>query len=402
MNQNYPIINWEKAAQRYKEDYIDGQNRCKRCNKPLSNPMDEYGWKCAEILGVNQHNPIAEHFFSNPRGLPAKPQMGILDNTTQNTYNKGVNNFISRQNDLREKEIALKRLFFPTKPVTSITERDMEKITKTILPVPLGKDKDGEFIYEEYDPRVFLPSVKKAAAAAEHIYGKIPLTVTPRRFETEQRFNERSAENKDSRITKIELPGKDNDYIPGWRLIDVWEGREGMKMGFYIEDGDDWLNPSEYFVVFKGSSGFFEKPMDWVNNAERHFTSKSADMWDAINCARGFSEYAGGKKITFIGHSKGGAEAAAAAVATNRDAILFNPADANLKDYGLDGSNYTGNMVQYVVESEVLAWTGIGPVSPARIPTIRTAIIKQQVYNKDTIKQMVGNHHMPAVIQGLK
>ncbi len=277
----------------------------------------------------------------------------------------------------------------------------MEKITESILPAPIGKDKNGEFVYEEFDPRFFLPSVRKAAAAAEHIYGKIPLSVSPRRFEVEQRFNERSAENKDSRITKIKLPGEEGKYEKCWRLIDVWEGRQGMKMGFYIKDGDDWLNPSEYFIVFKGSSSFLEKPMDWVNNAERHFTSKSADMWDAINCARGFSEYAGGKKITFIGHSKGGAEAAAAAVATNRDAILFNPANANLEDYGLDGNNYTGNMVQYVVENEVLAWTGIGPVSPARIPTIRTAIIQQQVYDEDIINQLVGNHHMFSVIQGL-
>ena len=47
-------------------------------------------------------------------------------------------------------------------------------------------------------------------------------------------------------------------------------------------------------------------------------------------------------EITFVGHSKGGAEAAANAVATNRNAILFNPAAVNLKGYGLSIANYTG------------------------------------------------------------
>ncbi len=31
----------------------DGQNRCRRCDRPLSNPADIYGWRCAEIVGAN-------------------------------------------------------------------------------------------------------------------------------------------------------------------------------------------------------------------------------------------------------------------------------------------------------------------------------------------------------------
>ncbi len=31
----------------------DGQNRCKRCNRPLSNPNDNYGWWCAKLMGLD-------------------------------------------------------------------------------------------------------------------------------------------------------------------------------------------------------------------------------------------------------------------------------------------------------------------------------------------------------------
>lgn len=58
--------------------------------------------------------------------------------------------------------------------------------------------------------------------------------------------------------------------------------------------------------------------------------------------------------ITFIGHSKGGAEAAANAIATNKNAILFNPATVALSEYNLNDENYIGNMTAYIVEGEIL------------------------------------------------
>lgn len=32
----------------------DGGNRCRRCDRPLSNPSDTYGWRCAEIVGLGE------------------------------------------------------------------------------------------------------------------------------------------------------------------------------------------------------------------------------------------------------------------------------------------------------------------------------------------------------------
>jgi hypothetical protein len=61
--------------------------------------------------------------------------------------------------------------------------------------------------------------------------------------------------------------------------------------------------------------------------------------------------------LTFVGHSKGGAEAAANAVATNRDAYVFNPAAVNLKAYGLNSRNYTASMTAFVVNGDPVALT---------------------------------------------
>lgn len=35
---------------------FEGQNRCRRCDRPLSDPNDIYGWRCAEIVGLHGDN----------------------------------------------------------------------------------------------------------------------------------------------------------------------------------------------------------------------------------------------------------------------------------------------------------------------------------------------------------
>jgi hypothetical protein len=32
-----------------------GKNRCLRCNRELKDPNARYGWRCAEILGVDEN-----------------------------------------------------------------------------------------------------------------------------------------------------------------------------------------------------------------------------------------------------------------------------------------------------------------------------------------------------------
>lgn len=49
-----------------KENKIyDGQNRCRRCDRPLSDPNDIYGWRCAEIVGLNNYDEIASMLDEN-------------------------------------------------------------------------------------------------------------------------------------------------------------------------------------------------------------------------------------------------------------------------------------------------------------------------------------------------
>lgn len=37
----------------------DGQNRCRRCDRPLKDPTANYGWWCAQIVGFDKYSEIA-------------------------------------------------------------------------------------------------------------------------------------------------------------------------------------------------------------------------------------------------------------------------------------------------------------------------------------------------------
>lgn len=78
-----------------------------------------------------------------------------------------------------------------------------------------------------------------------------------------------------------------------------------------------------------------------------------------------------GNELTFVGHSKGGAEAAGNALLTNKNAYLYNPAATNSSAYGLDVKSYTGadkhGMTAYIVKGEfvneyVNSWLSSGPI----------------------------------------
>ena len=77
-------------------------------------------------------------------------------------------------------------------------------------------------------------------------------------------------------------------------------------------------------------------------------------MINSIKYATYFVEKYSDSEITFVGHSKGGAEAAGNALATNKNAILFNPASINAYAYDLDVSKYTADMTAYIVKGEIL------------------------------------------------
>lgn len=40
----------QESVRVYMEKYLDGQNRCRRCNRPLNDPNQIYGWQCAQKI----------------------------------------------------------------------------------------------------------------------------------------------------------------------------------------------------------------------------------------------------------------------------------------------------------------------------------------------------------------
>ena len=185
------------------------------------------------------------------------------------------------------------------------------------------------------------PTPREAAYMAKHIYGA-----------TEDDINKK--------INNGEYLG-----LHSWRLESIIENKQGLKIGvYYYVDLDGVIsyaivNAGSTLDVFNDLDGVYN---DWINNNLTQPFGNSLDMKDSIAFAQEFVKEHSGCNITFIGHSKGGAEAAANAVATNRNAILFNPATVNLNAYGLDSSNYSANMIAYIVEGEVLSDI-FGPIS---------------------------------------
>ncbi len=50
----------------------DGQNRCRRCDRPLSNPNDMYGWRCAQIVGLDAYQKAMDSLDEEGRILYTK------------------------------------------------------------------------------------------------------------------------------------------------------------------------------------------------------------------------------------------------------------------------------------------------------------------------------------------
>ena len=202
---------------------------------------------------------------------------------------------------------------------------------------------------QRFAPNTLIPTALEATYMARHIYSA-----------TTQMYD------------------KDLDsFFNGWKLKEIYDpGAKdiGLKIGVYYRQVGDEISyclvyagtNMEIFDVFNSPSDYYEKNgfwgtlkdiadtiSDWKNNIQQPF-GNSKDQKQGINFAKKFLKEHPDSYITMVGHSKGGAEAAAAAVATNSDSILFNPASVSLDMYGLNVEDYSADMDVYVVEGEIL------------------------------------------------
>lgn len=215
------------------------------------------------------------------------------------------------------------------------------------------------------DPSGHIPSPLEAAYMAEAIY------------------------NVEEDINGAALEG-------GWILKDIFNGNEGLKIGVYTRIA--W-GVREYVLVNKGTTTLG----DWGNNIQQPFGA-STDMQESIEFAVGFVDTHAGIEVTMVGHSKGGAEAFANAIATNTNAITFNSAKASVLEYDLLSELvfYSANMRHYVVTGDLLTDTFGAPTLGEVIYLETQHPIVAKDGPKEWFNNAKANHSIESVINALR
>ena len=122
------------------------------------------------------------------------------------------------------------------------------------------------------------------------------------------------------------------------------------------------INPDnyevEYALAFAGT--YFECSNRGVASAMEDILQLggiSEDMNLAISVGTDLVEKYGSQEITMVGHSKGGAEAVGASLATGRNAKTYNPAKVNATKLGKKGNP---SIINFIVKGEILSQLDIG------------------------------------------
>ncbi|GIO42346.1 hypothetical protein [Paenibacillus apis] len=216
------------------------------------------------------------------------------------------------------------------------------------------------------DPSGYIPTVLEAARMAQHIYGA----------------------TEDDIQSQTRMDG-------GWTIIDIMTNDEGLKMGVYSRLKKD--GATEYSLVNKGTTTWG----DWGNNFQQPI-GFSTDMEDSIEKSIAFVNAHKDDEVTMVGHSKGGAEATANAVANNKNAITFNTALVHLYAYGLSKGDYTATMTHYVVEGEILNYIFTAPSIGKTVYLPQQHKIKWWHASLYITNQRIKNHSMNSVINALE
>lgn len=200
-----------------------------------------------------------------------------------------------------------------------------------------------------------------------------------------------------AKIAEHVYEGQVGEKVAGWTMNSLYTdgSNPGYKAGLYSKTTD---GVTEYVMA---NAGTYFEPLtargrgSISEDGEQPFGG-SEHMELSIARAKEVSEQVGKAELTFVGHSKGGAEAAGNALATNRNALLYNPAAINAAAYGLDLSSYTGadknGMTAYVVEGDFL--NSLNYVLGAK-PIDKKVLLPRQSSSPLT------NHFMKSVINAL-
>ena len=154
---------------------------------------------------------------------------------------------------------------------------------------------------------------------------------------------------------------------------------------------------SEYVLVSKGSDEF----INWIDNILQ-LINKSPDMLASEIIAKKFVDEYPDNEITFVGHSKGGAEAAVNAFITNKNCITFNSAynsaSVNYAKKIASSFNYSKELTPYIVSGEILHPMSVLFKSKKPIYLTRKYSLKNPL---TAIQNARKNHLMEAVKWGL-
>lgn len=207
--------------------------------------------------------------------------------------------------------------------------------------------------------------------------------------------------------SQIYQNGHEGDNLSGgWQYNSLLPG-SGTKTGIYSRVKED--KSTEYALVGRGTTNWLGS--DLINNFGQPFNA-SPDMSASIKKATGFVNNHKSNEVTFVGHSKAGAEAMADAIKTNNNAIIFNPASLNAS--GLNAARYTAQVDEYIVRGEPLN-SIFGPVSTTfgshdritYLPAQHSLSSLGRLLLGPTISSVIGaynsyqNHSMESVINGL-
>ena len=195
----------------------------------------------------------------------------------------------------------------------------------------------------------------------------------------------------------------------GWEIsaqqiegVQMKDANTGFKSSLYERTVD---GVTEYSYVTAGTD--MTSGLDWENNINQATVGKAKQYEQSVNNARLIDEALGGASLTFVGHSLGGGEASANALATGRDAITFNAAGLSQPTRDNLKLNMTAKIDAYIVKGEVVdATQGLIGIKAEYTNLYELSSTQYQIsiFGYEPLKKYnsVMDHMMESVIKSMK